>query len=147
LVSDANGLALAAVLSAGQRHELPFAVAALEAVRLPGRRGRPRTRPRKLAGDKGYSAPWFRRYLRQRGIVPVIAMRDDERARPRRGRPARFDREAYRRRNAIERAIGWIKGCRSVATRHDKLALNYMAMIKLAMIQQHLRLISPSDRT
>ena len=38
LVSDANGLPLAAVLSAGQRHELPFAVAALEAVR---RRGRP----------------------------------------------------------------------------------------------------------
>ncbi|TWA71032.1 DDE family transposase, partial [Azospirillum brasilense] len=32
------------------------------------------------------------------------------------------------RRNAVERAIGWIKGCRSVATRHDKLAVNYMAI-------------------
>ncbi|NUB11509.1 transposase [Azospirillum brasilense] len=72
LVSDANGLPLAAVLSAGQRHELPFAVAALEAVRLPGRRGRPRTRPRQLAGDKGYSAPWFRRYPRQAGVSELL---------------------------------------------------------------------------
>ncbi|WP_247895528.1 IS5 family transposase [Azospirillum sp. TSH58] len=147
LVTDANGLPLAAVLSAGQRQELPFAIATLEAVRLPSRRGRPRTRPRRLAGDRGYSANWFRQHLRGRGIQPVIAMRDDKRRRKRPGRPPHFDREAYRRRNAVERGIGWLKGCRSVATRHHKLAVDYMAMLKLAMIQHCLRCSRLSDRT
>ena len=40
-----------------------------------------------------------------------------------------------------------MKGCCSVTTRYDKLAVNYMAMLKLAMLQQHLRTIRPSDRT
>lgn len=146
-MTDGNGLPLAAVLSAGQLQEISFAVAALEAVSLPTRRGRRRTKPRKLAGDKGYSANRFRQYLRRRHIEPVIAMREDERRRTHRGRPARFDREAYRRRNAVERGIGWLKGCRSVATRHDKLAVNYMTFIKLAMIQRCLRISRPSDRT
>ncbi|CAO3455319.1 hypothetical protein [Azospirillum argentinense] len=147
MVTDGNGLPLAAVLSAGQLQEISFAVAALEAVSLPTRRGHRRTKPRKLAGDKGYSANRFRQYLRRRHIEPVIAMRKDERRRTHRGRPPRFDREAYRRRNAVERGIGWLKGCRSVATRHDKLAVNYMTFIKLAMIQQCMRVKWPSDRT
>jgi len=146
-VTDANGLPLAAVLSAGQLQEISFAITALEAVRLPTQRGRRRTKPRKLAGDKGYSANAFRQYLRRRHIKPVIASRKDERRRTHRGRPPHFDRDAYRRRNAVERGIGWLKGCRSVATRHDKLAVNYMTMLNLAMIQRCLRVIRPSDRT
>ena len=55
-----GGLPLAAVLSAGQLQEISFAVAALEAVSLPTCRGHRRTKPRKLAGDKGYSANRFR---------------------------------------------------------------------------------------
>ena len=50
-------------------------------------------------------------------------------------------------RNAIERCVGWLKGCRSVATRHDKLAVNYAAMVQLAFLRQYLRTLRPSDRT
>jgi len=46
----------------------------------------------------------------------------------------------------IERCVGWLKGCRSIATRHEKLAVNIAAMVKLAIIRQYLRTIRPSDR-
>ena len=57
------------------------------------------------------------------------------------------DPERYRRRNAIERCVGWLKGCRSIATRHEKLAVNFAAMLKLAFLRQYLRILRPSDRT
>lgn len=41
--------------------------------------------------------------------------------------------------------MGWLKECRAVATRYDKLAVNYEATVKLAMIQRYLRLLSVSD--
>ena len=118
------------------------------AVRLPRRRGRPRTRPRQLLGDKAYSSPRIRRYCRRRGIRAVIPRRKDELRRGRPGRPPGFDRQAYRRRSAVEQAVGWLKECRSVATRFDKLAVNFLAMAKLACIRLILRrLHRPSDRT
>jgi transposase len=46
----------------------------------------------------------------------------------------------------VERCVGWLKECRGVATRYDKLAVTFEAMVKLAMIQRYLRLLVPSDR-
>ena len=63
-----------------------------------------------------------------------------------RGRPPVFDSELYRKRNVIERCIGWLKQARRIATRFEKLALNFLAMLKLAMIQRYLR-IYLRDRT
>jgi transposase len=47
-----------------------------------------------------------------------------------------FDLDLYRRRNVIERCVGWLKGCRSIATRHEKLAVNFATMVKLAVMRQ-----------
>jgi transposase len=54
----------------------------------------------------------------------------------------RFDREAYRRRAVVEQCVGWLKECRAVATRFDKLAVNYLATVKWAMVQRYLRLLT-----
>jgi transposase len=136
---------LAAHLSAGQAHESNHLEPVLEAIRLkrPGR-GRPTRRPRRLAGDKGYSHRRIRAYLRRRGIKAVIPRRSDQR--PDDGR-VRFDREAYRRRNVVERCVGWLKENRRLGTRYEKLAVNFLAMIKLAMIRQYLRKLDSPDRT
>lgn len=137
MVTDRNGLPLAALLTAGQRHESVCFEQLMDQVSIPQDRGRPCTRPKKLAGDKAYSAPRIRRWLRQRGIEAVIPQREDELKRHH-GRPLKFDRQAYRERNAIERCIGWLKECRRFAARYEKLAENFLAMVELAMIQRYL---------
>lgn len=131
---------LAVAATPGQAHESKSFEGLVGGVRLRGRRGRPRCRPVKLAGDKGYSYPRIRRWLARHGIKAVIPRRKDQR--PDDGR-VRFDKETYRRRAVVEQCVGWLKECRAVATRFDKLAVNYLATVKLAVIQRYLRLLAP----
>jgi len=140
LVTDGNGLPLAVEVTAGQRHESSQFERVMGKVRIPGRRGRPRCRPVRLAGDKGYSYERIRRWLRRHGIKAVIPRRKDQR--PDDGR-VKFDREAYRRRAVVEQCVGWLKEGRAVGTRFDKLAVNYLATVKIAMIQRYLRMLAP----
>ena len=74
--------------------------------------------------------------LRRRGISHTIPERTDQKERraARRGRPPSFDKEAYRRRNVVERCVNKLKQWRSVATRYEKRAANYQAMLTLAAI-------------
>ncbi|MGB3541472.1 transposase, partial [Rubrivirga sp.] len=80
-------------------------------------------------------------WLRERRVGAVIPERRDQTARraSRPGRPLAFDREAYRRRNVVERCVGWLKECRALATRFDKLAVHYLGVLKLAMMRRLLR--------
>lgn len=116
----------------------------MDLVRVPQALGRPRTRPTGLAGDKGYSFARIRTWLRAHAIKCVIPQRSDQRARHR-GRPLSFDRQAYRKRSIVENCIGWLKECRRIGTRFEKLAVNFMAMVKLAIIERYLR-FAFSDR-
>jgi transposase len=117
------------VLTQGQRHEQPMLPILMErgAVKRQGR-GRPRIRPDRVAGDKGYSSPTVRCYLKERRIGAVIPTKADEAPVP------TFDREAYRERNVIERLINRLKQWRRIATRYEKRAANYLAMLALAAI-------------
>lgn len=114
----------------------------MDAVRIPQPRGRARSRPKRVAGDKGYSFDRIRTWLRRRAIGAVIPQRSDQAARHR-GRPLSFDREAYRRRSIIECCVGWLKECRRIGTRFEKLAVNFLAMAKAAIIQRILRILFP----
>ena len=100
------------MLTGGERHESRMLPALLSrgAVRRPGR-GRPRLRPRRVAGDKAYTGRPVRSFLRRRGIGAVIPTQKREPRRP------GFDREAYRRRNQVERLINRLKQFRRIATR------------------------------
>jgi len=135
LVTDSNGVPLGAVLSAGQDHDSRYARPALHSIRIkrPGA-GRPITRPKAVSGDKAYSYTSVRDYLAMRKITAVIPTRSDQQRIP------SFDKKRYRKRNAVERCVGWLKWSRRVETRHEKLAVNYLAMTKLAMIRRCARL-------
>lgn len=85
--ADGRGTPLAAVLTPAEAHESKHA----EALRVGRRR-----RPRRVAGDKGYSYRSVRRMLRDRRIAPLIPTRWDQPTDP------AFDREAYERRNVVE---------------------------------------------
>ncbi len=132
---------LAAALLPGQAHESTQFEIVVDSVRIRRRRGRPRRRPNHLGGDRAYHARRIRQWLRQRGISAVIPPKCS-RGRGRRGRPVIYDAVRYRRRSIIECGIGWLKECRSVATRCEKLALHYLGLVKLAMIERYLRRLS-----
>ena len=49
----------------------------------------------------------------------------------------------YLRRNLVERCIGWLKDRRRPARRSEKLAENFLAMVKLAMLERLLKALLP----
>jgi transposase len=125
---------LGATITAGQSHESVSFEEVMDTVRINGRR-----RPGAVAGDKGYSYPRVRKWLARRGIEAVIPTRIDQ---PRQ----RLDKAKYKGRNVVERCIGWLKECRRLATRYEKLAAHFLAIVRLAMIQRCLRILDPSNR-
>jgi transposase len=89
-----------------------------------------RGRPEAVAGDKGYSSGKVRAWIAALGALDVVPTRSDE------ARNEGFDKGLYRGRNVVERCLGWLKECRRVATRYEKLAANYLGMVKIAMIRR-----------
>jgi transposase len=129
LRAEGHGRPITAVLTGGERHEQIALADVLDRGAIPrSGRGRPRRRPRRVAGDKGYSSPTARRRLRQRRISPVIPSKSNQRRQP------HFDRAAYRLRNRVERLINRLKQFRRIATRYEKRAANYLAMLTIGMI-------------
>ena len=126
-------------MTAGQVNECTEFVRLMEAIRIPGGRGPARQRPAAVAGDKGYSTRAIRAWCRAHHVRAVIAERDEQREQRshRPGRKPRFDKAAYRRRNIVERAIGWLKELRRLATRAEKLASHYSAMVTIALISRY----------
>ena len=129
------------MISGGHESDGHYLKPALESVMIPQKNGRSRNRPEKLVTDKGYDAKKIRRYLRKRGITPIIPqrqLRPGARRRQRGPKPG-FDKKLYRKRNIIERMIGWLKNCRRLATRFEKTASAFLWMVKLAFIQFYLK--------
>jgi transposase len=88
--------------------------------------GRPKRRPHRITGDKGYSSRRIRRYARQHGIRITSPRKTNE------CRNGPFKRGIYRLRNLIERLMNRCKQCRRIATRSEKRAANYQAMWLIA---------------
>jgi len=61
--------------------------------------------------------------------------------RRRKGRPPFFDEALYKRRNVVERLVGWLKEHRRIATRFEKNAEYFLAMVKLAFLRRYLRVL------
>jgi transposase len=123
---DANGLPLAIVLTPGQAHEARAFDALVEDL-APGTRC--------LIGDMGYDADRIRQGLLLRGVLPAIP------SNPVRKQPLPLDRELYRLRNRVERLNNKLKQFRAVATRYDKTAASYLAVVQLAASRLWLRFV------
>ena len=83
--------------------------------------GRPRRRPGKLHGDKGYDYPVCRTGLRRRGIIPRIARRGIDSS-------TRLGRHRY----VIERCLEWVTRFRRLARRYERNAGHFEAFARLA---------------
>jgi transposase len=79
-----------------------------------------------LVADKGYDTDAFRAWLKKRRIATVIPGKSNRKKR------IRYDKEAYKGRNVVERCFCRLKDWRRIATRYDKLARNYLSALCLA---------------
>ena len=109
--------------------------------------GRPRSLPDRVLADKAYSSQANRSYLRCRKITTTIPVKKDQADNRQAkgsagGRPPAFDSEAYKGRNVVERCFNALKHNRGVATRYDKLAVRFEAVIRVANIDRWLKRLS-----
>lgn len=127
--ADRRGKPLVLLVTAGERHDQTMFEPLLERgqVRREGR-GRPRQRPGRIVGDTGYSSRHIRHWLRRHGIRHTIPHKRTECQR------GPFDRGVYHERNRAERLINRLKQYRRVATRYEKCAANYLAMVTIAAV-------------
>ena len=122
-VVDAMGLPIRLGLTPGQAYDGEVAMDLL--VALP--------EDAMVLADKAYDANAIREMIDGQGAwanIPPKSNRKD---------PICFSPHLYKARNLVERFFNKIKHFRRIATRYDKLAANYMAMIKLASIRVWLR--------
>jgi hypothetical protein len=140
LTCEGNGHPLQFELTAGQDHESTVALELIENTTVHDTKGKAYVQPEAVAGDKAYREAYIVEWLNDRDIHPVIpgkGARANDESNP------DFDRELYRRRNIIERLIGWLKESRRIFSRFEKTAVNFGGMIKLAFIHHYLRVICP----
>jgi transposase len=98
---------------------LPVALGAVAPVRQPV--GRPRKRPVKLHGDKGYDYPVCRDLLKRLGITARIARRGIESS-------TRLGRYRY----VIERCLQWVSRFRRLGRRYERHSSHFTAFIAAA---------------
>lgn len=130
LVVESHGHALGITLTPGQRHESTEFENVMESVPLVCNDV---NWPEAVAGDKAYSSTKIRIWLGTRKIEDVIPTRKNEE------HIKTFDKEKYRARNIVERVIGWLKECRRVATRYEKKATHFLAIVKIAILRRLLK--------
>lgn len=115
-MAEGGGRAVAFALAPGQAHELPQARGLLD--RLPGA-------PKWVVADRGYTSHALRARIWEMGARPAIP-------------PQRHEAQVacpaaiYNNRNAVERLWARLKEWRAVATRYEKTAASFAAVLCLA---------------
>ena len=120
---DADGLPVALTLTEGQAHDGRSATPLLDALG-PGQT---------LIADRAYDSDALRKTMNARGAWANI------RPMPNRVNVPAFSPFLYRYRNHVERFFNKLKHFRAVATRYEKHAANFLALVKLAAIRIWLR--------
>ncbi len=120
--TDALGNPVRLLLGPGQRHDATRSHELIDGFE-----------PDAVIADKGYDADHLRQAIFDAGAEPVIPSRSNRRA------PHDHDKVLYKERNLIERFFNKLKQFRRVATRYDKLLVNYEGFVQLAAIAILLR--------
>jgi transposase len=125
---EGKGKMITFLLTPGQESDIGQAEALMQQGAVRRKFGPAHKRPKRLVADKGYTSKPFRAYLRRRGITYTIPHRSNEHHK------GSFDKPMYRKRNIVERLINRMKQFRRIATRYEKRAANFAAMITIASL-------------
>jgi transposase len=82
-------------------------------------------RGKALIGDTGYDSNRYRAVVRKKGMKPVIH------SKPERKRRLPLDRDLYAKRYLVECFFHDLKRYRGIATRYEKTARNFLALVQL----------------
>jgi len=110
------------VLTAGQAGDAPQAGPLIEG-----------TPAEAIIADTAYDADHFRRAIAQRGALAVIPNN------PSRASKYPLDQHLYAQRHLVECCFSKLKQFRCVATRFEKTAANYLAVVTIAEVVLWLR--------
>ena len=119
---DAAGRLVRVRLTPGQAGDTPQAQPLLEGLH-----------PVHVMADQAYDSNPLRDFIAELGGEPVIPGRRNRKA------PIEHDRELYRERNVVERGIGWLKQCRRLATRFEKMASSYLGLVMFVAVRHWLQ--------
>lgn len=122
LLVDGKGRPLRFILSPGQAADISSAPALLEGMKAAA-----------VIADKGYDSRAFRDLIRSKRMRVVIPSSRS------RKRAIRYDREAYKQRNLVERCFNKLKHFRRIATRFDRPDSHFMAFLHIAAVMIWLR--------
>ena len=118
-----NGLPVQVELSPGQMNDQPMAEILLNDLPTGA----------VVIADKGYDADWIRDLIEDSNCTPHIPPKSN------RYDGITYSKRLYKQRNLIERCFNRLKQFRHIATRYDRNALNYLAMVKIAIVRLWLR--------
>jgi transposase len=112
---------LAAILTGANRHDVTQLIPLVDGIQpVRGKRGRPRKRPQRVQGDRGYDSEPHRKQLRKRKIEPLLAERNTEHG---------SGLGVYRW--VVERTLAWLHQFRRLRTRYDRRADIHEAFMSL----------------
>jgi transposase len=112
---------LAAVLTGANAHDITQLIPLVDEIQpIKGKPGRPRQRPERVQGDRGYDSEPHRKQLRKRNIEPVLAKRNTEHG---------SGLGVFRW--VVERTLAWLHQFRRLRTRYDRRDDIHEAFISL----------------
>ncbi len=138
VVVDGQGLPLGDYLHSASPAEVKLVEKTLATIRVRRRHraGRPRQKPERVIGDRGYDSDALRRQLGRRGIELIAPHRKNRR------KPATQDGRAlrrYKRRWTVERTIAWLGNFRRLVVRYDRSLTIYRGFFHIACFMIVLR--------
>ena len=122
LLSDANGLPLAQHTTGANVPDIKQLEPLVDAIPpVQGKRGRPRRRPKKVQGDRGYDSQPHRDRLQKRGIEPVLAKRSTP-----------YGSGLGKHRWPVERLVSWLHQSHRLRMRDERHQSIHQAFLTLA---------------
>ena len=122
---DGRGTPLAIVVTGANRHDVTQAESVLDSIVVT----RPKAtldKPQHLCADKAYDSKEAREAMIQRGYLPHVRSRDEERV-------EKASYPGYRaRRWVVEACHSWMNSFRKILVRYEKTDLSYLALVSLA---------------
>jgi transposase len=130
VVVDGQGVPVGIHVASASPSEVRLVDRTLATIRVPrAGRGRPRQKPPRVIGDRGYDSDPLREQLGRRGITLIVPYRENRSERRYQdGRQLR----RYRHRWIIERTFAWFGNFRRLLVRHERLTSMYRAFMYFA---------------